>query len=198
MTFVDLLRHGEVVGGARYRGSSDDPLTAEGWARMWAALPEDAHWDRMVSSPLARCAGFAHELSRRRSLPMELNQGLREMHFGAWEGRTAADLAAIDAEALTRFWQDPLTDTPPGAETLSQLEARTLGTLKAVITQYRHRRLLLITHGGPIRILLCQALGKPLEKSLRIEVRPASLHRLCVWTQGDGSIRVRLRDSGKP
>ncbi|MGH8520679.1 MAG: histidine phosphatase family protein [Gammaproteobacteria bacterium] len=198
MTFVDLLRHGEAEGGARYRGSGDDPLTAEGWARMWAALPEDVHWDRIVSSPLARCAGFAGELSRRRSLPIELSQDLREMHFGAWEGRTAADLAAIDAEALTRFWQDPLKYTPPGAETLSQLQSRTLGALKAVITQYRHRRLLLITHGGPIRVLLCQALGQPLEKSSQIEVPPASLHRLCAHVNADGTMQLRSRDPVTP
>ncbi|MGH8513539.1 MAG: histidine phosphatase family protein, partial [Gammaproteobacteria bacterium] len=155
-------------------------------------------WDRIVSSPLVRCARFARELSRRRSLPIELNQDLREMHFGAWEGRTAADLAAIDAEGLTRFWQDPLNYTPPGAETLSQLQSRTLGALKAVITQYRHQRLLLITHGGPIRILLCQALGKPLEKSLQIEVQPASLHRLCGRVNADGTMQVRSRDPVMP
>ncbi|MGH8582299.1 MAG: histidine phosphatase family protein, partial [Gammaproteobacteria bacterium] len=189
---------GEVEGGARYRGSSDDPLTAEGWAQMWAALPEDARWDRIVSSPLARCAGFARELSRRRSLLVEVNQGLREMHFGAWEGRTAADLAVIDGEALTRFWQDPLKYTPPGAETLAQLQSRTLGTLKGVITQYRHQHLLLITHGGPIRILLCQASGKPLEKSLQIEVQPASLHRLCGHVDADGTLQVRSRDPVTP
>ena len=131
--------------------------------------------------------------SRRRSLPIELNQDLREMHFGIWEGRTAADLAAIDSEALSRFWQDPFKCTPPGAETLSQLEARTLGTLKAVMTRYRHQRLLLITHGGPIRILLCQALGKPIEKSLQIEVQPASLHRLCGHVNADGTMQLRLR-----
>ncbi|MGH8531197.1 MAG: histidine phosphatase family protein [Gammaproteobacteria bacterium] len=198
MTFVDLLRHGEAEGGARYRGSSDDSLTAEGWAQMWAALPEDDYWDRIVSSPLERCAGFARELSRCRSLPMELNQDLREMHFGAWEGRTAADLAAIDAEALTRFWRDPFKYTPPGAETLSQLQSRTLGTLKALMTQYRRQRLLLITHGGPIRILLCQALGKPIEKSLKIEVPPASLHRLCGHVNADGTLQVRSRDPVRP
>ncbi|MGH8623020.1 MAG: histidine phosphatase family protein [Burkholderiales bacterium] len=195
---MDLLRHGEVEGGPRYRGSSDDPLTAEGWARMWAALPDDAHWDRIVSSPLARCAGFARELSRRRSLPIDLNQDLREMHFGAWEERTAADLAAIDSEALTRFWQDPIKYTPPGAETLSQLQSRMLSALKAVLTQYGHQRLLLITHGGPIRILLCQALGKPIEKSLKIEVPPASLHRLCGHVNADGTLQVRSRDPVRP
>ncbi|MGH8614837.1 MAG: histidine phosphatase family protein, partial [Gammaproteobacteria bacterium] len=88
--------------------------------------------------------------------------------------------------------------TPPGAETLSQLQSRTLGTLKAVITQYRHQRLLLITHGGPIRILLCQALGKPIEKSLQIEVQPASLHRLCAHVNADGTMQVRSRDPAAP
>jgi adenosyl cobinamide kinase/adenosyl cobinamide phosphate guanylyltransferase len=122
--------------------------------------------------------------------PIELNQDLREMHFGAWEGRTAAHLAVIDGEALTRFWQNPIKYTPPGAETLAQLQSRTLRTLKAVLTQYRHQRLLLITHGGPIRILLCQALGKPIEKSLQIEVPPASLHRLRVHADAEGTMQV--------
>ncbi|MGH8566487.1 MAG: histidine phosphatase family protein, partial [Gammaproteobacteria bacterium] len=82
-TVVGLLRHGEAEGGPRYRGSTDDPLTANGWMQMWMAVGTEFHWDRIVTSPLARCLDFARELSRRRSLPLEVNDDLRELHFGA-------------------------------------------------------------------------------------------------------------------
>lgn len=192
MARVDLLRHGEAEGGARYRGASDDPLSARGWERMWAAIPEHTPWDRIVSSPLARCARFALELSARRSLPLEFNADLREMHFGSWEGRKAADLAARDGEALRRFWQDPVKYTPPGAEPVPRLRSRTCRALKSLLVQYCHERLLLITHGGPIRVLLCEALGIPLEKSLALEVPHASLHRLSGDVDEDGRMQLRL------
>jgi alpha-ribazole phosphatase len=131
VTSIDLLRHGEAEGGARYRGSTDDPLTAEGWAQMWAAVRDDAGWDRVITSPLRRCADFARELARCRSIPLEANEDLREMHFGTWEGRTAAELMKAQPKALRRFWRNPLSHPPAGAEPLTELKARTLAAWRS-------------------------------------------------------------------
>ena len=60
-TVIDLLRHGEPVGGRRYRGQQDDPLSDTGWAQMRTSCAEQS-WDAVVSSPLQRCARFAEEL----------------------------------------------------------------------------------------------------------------------------------------
>ena len=57
-THVDLLRHGEVEGGERYRGSTDDALSARGWEQMRAAVGDACAWTGIVSSPLKRCAEF--------------------------------------------------------------------------------------------------------------------------------------------
>jgi len=65
-TQIDLLRHGEPVGGRRYRGQTDDPLSEKGWQQMRAAVLDVQGWDVIYSSPLRRCAEFAQELSRRR------------------------------------------------------------------------------------------------------------------------------------
>ncbi|MGH8587449.1 MAG: histidine phosphatase family protein [Gammaproteobacteria bacterium] len=83
-------------------------------------------------SPLARCADFARALARRRSIPLEVNEDLREMHFGTWEGRTAAELMERYPEALSRFWRDPLNHPSPGAEPLARLRARTLAASRAI------------------------------------------------------------------
>ena len=53
---VTILRHGETELGSGLRGSLDDDLTEQGWQQMWSALPAQPRWQRIVSSPLRRCA----------------------------------------------------------------------------------------------------------------------------------------------
>jgi alpha-ribazole phosphatase len=194
ITCIDLLRHGEVEGGVRFRGSTDDPLTAEGWAEMWAVVGTELHWNRIVSSPLARCADFARALARCRSIPLEINEDLRELHFGAWERWTAAELMQDQPEALTGFWQDPLKHPPPGAEPLVQLQSRMLTVWNSLLARYPREHMLLITHGGPIRIFLCHVLGKPLNRLLEIDVTPATLYRLCVRPDTDSSLPTQVSE----
>jgi broad specificity phosphatase PhoE len=175
---ITLLRHGEAEGGARYRGVTDDALTATGREQMWAAVGDQCRWDSIVSSPLVRCADFANALAQHHALPLRLDTRLREMDFGAWDGRTADDILRTDAAALTRFWEDPWTQGPPGGEPLSQMRTRVLGAWQDIVNE--HRSTLVITHGGPIRIILCQTRGQPFDRLLDIEVPLASLRRVLV------------------
>lgn len=174
---ISLLRHGETEGGARYRGATDDALTASGREQMWAAVGADCRWDRIVSSPLTRCAEFARMLAQRHSLPLRIDPRLREMAFGAWEGRTATEIVRADAGALARFWKDPWRHGPPGGEPLSRVRARVFDAWRDVVGE--HGSTLVITHGGPIRLILCQVWGHPFERMLEIECPLASLRR--VW-----------------
>lgn len=169
---IDLLRHGETAGGARYRGVTDDPLTAAGWAQMWSAVDSDVHWEGVISSPLVRCAEFARALAKRHSLPLRLDARLREMDFGAWEGRTAAELLEKEPNALARFWQNPLNHPPPHGEPLQHVQSRVLAAWREVTA--RRRPVLLISHGGPLRVILCHTLGHPLERMLEIDVPHAA------------------------
>jgi broad specificity phosphatase PhoE len=178
MTHIDLLRHGETVGGNRYRGSIDDALTPPGWAAMRAALGEERGWNRIVSSPLRRCADFARDLAQRHGLPLDIDARLREIHFGDWEGKTASDLLAADPEAVTRFWNDPVNHPPPGAENLLAFQTRVLHAWHEIAAQHAGERLLIVTHGGPIRIILGQVNGLSVLESLRLEVPHAHLSRL--------------------
>ncbi|WP_077731366.1 MULTISPECIES: histidine phosphatase family protein [unclassified Methylocaldum] len=177
---IDLLRHGETVGGTRFRGSLDDPLTDEGIRQMECAVANAGPWDEIVTSPLSRCAAFAASLAQRLSIPLEIDERLREIHFGDWEGRSYAELMATAPLALTRFLGDPLRHPPPGAESVEAFRERTLDALWDRLTAHNlGRRLLLVTHGGVIRVMLCHARQWPLARLLEIDVPHASLHSLC-------------------
>lgn len=177
---LDLLRHGETEQGGGFRGRIDDALTERGWSQMRAAVGDAAPWQGVVSSPLQRCAAFADELAGRHSLPLQLEDGLRELDFGAWEGRSAAELWETDADALGRFWNDPYAFTPPDGEPLSAFEARVLGAVERLQRQHAGRHLLLVTHGGVMRLLLARARGLPRSDLLQVEVGHGALHRLRV------------------
>lgn len=179
---IHLLRHGETEGGPRYRGSTDEALSPHGWEQMWAAVGEGC-WNRIVASPLARCAAFAQALAERRGIPLEIDARLREMHFGAWEGRTAVDIMAEDADALTRFWQNPAANPPPDGEPLADFQARVIDAWREIVRASAGQRVLLVSHGGPIRVVLCDIKRHPIERLLELEVAHAAL--LALRVDGD-------------
>ena len=183
---IDLLRHGETAGSGRYCGSTDDTLTPRGREQMRSALGEDCPWERVISSPLTRCAAFARELAQRRGLPFEIENRLREYHFGAWEGKSATELLTTDPKGIARFWKDPVRYPPPGSEDISHFQARVLEAWGELLARHAGKYLLIICHGGPIRIILGQVQGMSLPERLRLEVPHASLSRVRIQTAAAG------------
>ncbi|AZE79862.1 alpha-ribazole phosphatase family protein [Pseudomonas synxantha] len=177
---LDLLRHGETELGGGLRGSLDDALTARGWAQMRAAVVAQGPWDRLISSPLQRCALFAQELGTQLDLPVSLEPDVQELHFGAWEGQSAAALMETDAEGLGLFWADPYAFTPPQGEPVSEFSERVLGAVSRLHQAYAGQRVLLISHGGVMRLLLARARGLPREQLLNVEVGHGALFSLRV------------------
>ncbi|WP_111640950.1 histidine phosphatase family protein [Marinimicrobium alkaliphilum] len=183
-TRVDLLRHGQCQGGEIFRGALDVALTDEGWAAMDAqvATHAPAPWERIVSSPLRRCERFARAAAERLMLPLSLEPGLREMHFGQWEGREYTHLWNTDPQ-LARWGEDPERYTPPGGEPLADFAERVNKALTALVTRHPGEHLLLVTHGGVIRLLLAQAHEQP-RRSLRQFHVPYAHFSSLVWTDG--------------
>ncbi|WP_409317291.1 alpha-ribazole phosphatase family protein [Pseudomonas sp. KCJK9016] len=184
---LDLLRHGETELGGGLRGSLDDALTEQGWAQMREAVIGQGPWHRLVSSSLQRCARFAEELGRQLSLPVSQDKDLQELHFGSWEGQSAAALMETDAEALGLFWADPYGFTPPRGEPVVEFSARVLAAITRLHAAHAGERLLLISHGGVMRLLLARARGLPREQLLNVEVAHGALFSLVV--EADGSLK---------
>ena len=181
---LDMLRHGETELGGGLRGSLDDALTEKGWQQMREAVLAQGPWDRLVSSPLQRCARFAEELAGRLGLPIEWQADLQELHFGAWEGQSAAALMETDADSLGLFWADPYSFTPPQGEPVAAFAARVLAAVARLHAAYAGERVLLVSHGGVMRLLLAQARGLPREQLLNVEVGHGALFSLSVGSDG--------------
>jgi alpha-ribazole phosphatase len=177
-TIVDLIRHGEPVGGRKYRGQIDDPLSDKGWQQMRDAVADHRPWQTILTSPLLRCSEFARELAQRHQLPLRSDPRLQEIGFGVWEGKTAAEIRATDPEILNRFWQDPVSQRPQGAELLQAFYDRVSAAWQDMLAQYTGQHTLVVCHAGVIRISLVYLLGIPLNHVFRIQVGNASITRI--------------------
>lgn len=183
MAIIDLIRHGEPEGGRRYRGATDDPLTAEGWRQMEAAVAGEASWRRIHTSPLRRCAAFAQALGERLGVPVHEDARLQELGYGVWEGLTPEEIHLRDPGQLTRFFNDPLAHPPAGAEPLADFQRRVLAGWGDILRRSAGEQALLIAHAGTLRAVLGHVLGMPLPNMFRISVGYAA--RIRIRSEGD-------------
>ncbi len=196
-TTIDLIRHGEPVGGRRYRGQIDDPLSDKGWTQMREAVADHHPWDVIVSSTLSRCIEFAQELGRRHAIEVIAEPRFIEIGFGEWEGRTATELNEENADQVFRFLTDPLNHTPPGAETLSQFEVRINAAWNDVLQRHVGQHVLLVGHAGMIRMIIRHVLEMPLERLFRIQVANAAITRIRVEGAGEKAFPRLLFHDGR-
>nr|WP_254722255.1 histidine phosphatase family protein [Gilvimarinus xylanilyticus] len=154
------MRHGECEGGRIFRGHTDVALTANGWRQMEfgvGQLKDD--WARIISSPLQRCRTFAEHLSQSYGLPLDIAPGLKEIGYGEWEGQCVASVWREQEAACMAWSRDPEYHGPPGGEAFAAFRQRVLDTLKALAEN--GQPVLLVTHGGVIKLLLSRAHNQP-------------------------------------
>jgi len=196
-TTIDFIRHGEPLGGRRFRGQTDDPLSETGWQQMRAALGDHRPWQAVISSSLVRCADFARELAARHDLPLEIDARLRELGFGAWEGRAHADLETNEPVRLWRFRLNPVAHPPPGSEPLVAFRARILSAWNEIVQRHRGRHVLIVGHAGTVRMVVNHVLGGPLEHVFRLQVPCAGITRIQIDQASDGTVPRLVFHAGR-
>ena len=183
--FIDLLRHGETQGGAIFRGDTDSELTSRGLATMQAACRSTNNVKSVYSSPLRRCRVFADAFAEAEGCKARVLESLREYSFGDWEGRLVKEVYEEQAEAVQAFWRNPQRHPPPGAEKLADFNSRVERAWSTIIQTRHEANVLIVSHGGPIRALMCHALGWPLSTMNRLEIPHASHSRLRIAEYGE-------------
>jgi broad specificity phosphatase PhoE len=163
----------------RYIGLRNDALTdlgaiqAQQLADALAAFPISA----IYSSPLQRAYHTALPIAVRHGLDVQLLDALCEGDFGLWEGLTSEEVkvrSQHDAE-LQRAWVYDPTLAPPEGESLDTMQKRVVAAVTALIQVHPNQAILLVTHTGPTKALLCTALGAPITSFTHIFLDPATV-----------------------
>lgn len=192
-TIIDLIRHGEPVGGQKLRGALDDPLSALGWQQMHQSVQHVQNWQRIVSSPLLRCHAFADQLSQELKIPLSVDPNFQEINFGAWEGLRIKDLMQKEPDALKNYWQNPDQHAPEGAEAMDNFLSRIHTAWTGLLDTGQSQHTLLVCHGGVIRAIIMQVLKMPKTSLWNIDVPYANVTRIVYHHFADGSSTNQLK-----
>lgn len=184
ITRVDLLRHGVCNDGQIYRGRTDSILSSQGEQQMAAAV-QNLQWQAVISSPLQRCLSFSQDLAKRNNTPLEVDPRLEEFNFGDWEGRALDEVWSADQERVLAFWNDPVNCPPPNGESLAVMQDRVIRVLDSIHRQYRGQHVLLVTHGGVIRLLIGYLLQTPMRAVRQLSIDYGSLSRIEIYPEVD-------------
>jgi broad specificity phosphatase PhoE len=193
-----LVRHGPTArsqAGA-YAGWSDVPLSDTGreaarrLARRLAAVPLALAY----TSDLPRARQTLDRLleGRHPLPPVRPDPDLRELHFGAWEGLSYAAIAAQDSGSAVLAGER----AAPGGESLADLATRLErfgARLRRESPPVSDGAVLVVAHGGPLRVLLCQLLGLPPAQQWRFRIDHTSLSEVH-WDPQTGPLVVALND----
>jgi alpha-ribazole phosphatase/probable phosphoglycerate mutase len=192
-----LLRHGEpseTVHGRCY-GRLDVGLSARGRAQAEAAaaLVAELPMQAIYASPRRRAIETAEVLAKPRGLGVIVDDRLREIDFGAFEGLTWDEARARHPEVYDAWMTRPTTVTFPGGESWSLLRTRALAARREIVERHAGATIALVAHGGVTRALLSEALGLPDTHVFRLE---QSYGGLSIVDEIDGVPVARLINGG--
>ena len=173
-----MARHGktEAPSGVAI-GRTDVPLAAAG-RRQAAELAErlaGVPLQRIYASDLRRSRETAERVASAHGLPVEIDADLRELDFGAWEGRRLADLWR-DSPAEAGEWESDLRRVPATfGETFAELEAR---VNRFAASLPRCGDALVVAHRGSLAVLYAQLSGASIATAWRLSFELGGLTRL--------------------
>jgi broad specificity phosphatase PhoE len=160
VTTLLLVRHGETDWNreGRWQGHSDTHLNETGREQARRIAAELDGVDVIYSSDLARAHETAEIIAGDLGLPVRVDARLRERSFGAWEGLTAEQIEAGFREEHLR-WLAREGAGADDAEPFEAFGARVRSFLADVLDAHPDQTVLLVAHGGSIRVIHAFASG---------------------------------------
>ncbi len=175
-----LLRHGETEWNDQWRlqGQKDTPLSPKGilQAEKAAKILKNLGIDFIYCSDLNRAAKTSEIIAQefKGQVQVYRTEKLREISFGDWEGKKYEEFSREEKEYYQRWLQDPVNCFIPGGESLEDVKKRVMEFIASVLKK-KEKNILLVSHGGPIKIMISQVLSMNLSHLSCLAVSPASL-----------------------
>ena len=143
----------------------------------------------VVSSPLPRATQTAEPIAAAHGVPVEIDDGLIETDFGTWEGLTFGEATERDPELMARWLNSPDV-APPDGESFVTVGERVRAAQQRIAAAHSGRRLLVVSHVTPIKMLLRFALDAPPQAMFRIHLDTASVSIVDYLANGGASVRL--------
>ncbi|MFO7265860.1 MAG: histidine phosphatase family protein [Bacillota bacterium] len=197
-----LVRHGETDWNAseRIQGWTDIPLNAAGrrQARLLAERLREEAVAAVYSSDLARALETARYLALERpggAVPLRVTETLREIRYGEWEGKTRQELVQAGCGPWLEAWvRGHPCPAPRGGETREEVDRRVERFLSAIFPRHEQETVIVVSHGGPLRLLLARLAGRPVSGWGGVRQANAALSEVIV-EPGRPPVLVRVNDT---
>lgn len=158
-----FLRHGETLASRTggYCGVLDPDMTAEGqeMAEDFAKAYHHVSWQAIFSSPMKRTLTMAEPLCTVLGIIPQLRDGLKEIAYGCWEGKTPEEVNREFHDEYVRWLADPGWNGPTDGEKGVDIARRSSVVLEEIERTHRSGNVLVVSHKATIRIMICSLLG---------------------------------------
>ena len=172
-----LVRHGLTVQNQqrRYCGVTDVSLSEQGFrqAQLVDQILRPEYFTLIFTSPLKRCLATAEAICKSHDICPTPLAGVSEIDFGLWEGLTFEEIQTAYPDQLNRWCENPDRFTFPNGESVCDFRKRVLASLEMILEGKGD--VLIVAHGGSLRIIICHLCGWPMESLHSFELDPASL-----------------------
>ena len=168
---VWLVRHGQTDWNLqrRYLSHSDRALTpfGEQQAQALGTFFHTRKIDAILHTGLSRSESTARAIRGARNIDIACDDRWREANHGAWEGLTYHGVMLLYREDALRRFEDPIHTAPLGGESLAQMTVRILEAWRSLGERFAGKRIIIVSHGGPIQALLSTQMNTPLTEHWR-------------------------------
>lgn len=197
MTQLLLIRHGinDMVGQKRLAGWTPGVhLNDEGRAQA-EALGErlrDVPITTIYSSPLERTQETAAPLAQAKQLPVHVREGLGEVHYGDWTGKSLEELNKHELWRVVQIYPSGMRF--PGGDSMRNMQTRMVNELEAIVADHPREIVAIVSHADLIKAALAHYLGVHFDLFQRIAVDPCSVS--VVQVTRFGPMVLRVNDAG--
>ncbi|MBD0346283.1 MAG: histidine phosphatase family protein [Coleofasciculus sp. Co-bin14] len=160
---IYFLRHGETASSrmGSYCGTLDIEMTPLGvdMAQEFAIAYKSLPWAAVFSSPIRCAVATAKPLCEAAGVKMQLRDGLKEIAYGKWEGKTPKEVDREFHDDYVRWLSDPGWNSPTGGEKGINIARRSSLVLEEIEQTYSQGNVLVVSHKATLRIILCSLIG---------------------------------------
>jgi broad specificity phosphatase PhoE len=195
-TKLFFARHGQTAWNTNglFQGQADIPLDETGQRQAAALAKRMAQYplQAVYTSNLQRAWETASAIALFQDCPLVGDRSLVEINLGEWQGLTRAEILEHDPQRLQAWDADRLHNSPPGGETLIELAERVRAGLSRILEKHNEGSVMIVSHAGPLKVMLCDMLGASIENFWRFQLLNATLCVASIYPEG--AILEQLND----